>query len=209
MPVLHGAVTFARFQIENPDPKRTLGRTLKAKGFEPIDRSRGADAERSAGFVELENHDSTEFPPSALYSGEHALFGYRIDTLKVSASALKAELGQWLTAFEAENGRRPSRAEKNKQRDLFRDKLRSTALPTTQVHDVSWELKTGRLQVWASSRKAIDEVQTAFEEAFELKLLPLVPTAIAARQGIPEEALLPTPALVGGGLESEVQHGEA
>ena len=95
MPVLRGAVTFSRFRVEvkdgaSFDPKRALARGLRTRAFEPIDRK--TEEERAAGFCELELPDGVEFSPGALFSGEHALFGYRIDVLKVPASELKAEL---------------------------------------------------------------------------------------------------------------------
>ena len=63
------------------------------------------------------------------------------------------------------------------------------------VLSLSWNLDEARLQVWAASRKAIEEVTGALEQAFKLRLVPVVPVTVAARLGIPEKALAPTPAL--------------
>ena len=200
MPVLRGAVTFSRFRVEvkdgaSFDPKRALARGLRTRAFEPIDRK--TEEERAAGFCELELPDGVEFSPGALFSGEHALFGYRIDVLKVPASALKAELDKWAQAFEAEHDRAPGKSEKGAQRALIRQQLRNRATPRTKVHDVSWNLGAGVVQVWAASRGAVDEVQAALEGAFPVTLVALTPSALAQASGVPESALGPTAELLG------------
>lgn len=211
MPVHRGAVTFARFQVERPevaqsDVKHWLVRGLKSREFEPIDR-RGEE-ERAAGFVELEQNDATEFSPGALFHGERAVFAWRIDTIRVPAPVMKAELEKWANAFEKEKGRPPSRGEKSENKASIRQILRNRAVPTTKIFDVTWNLSTDQLQLWASSRKVVEEIQSAIEGAFELKLIDRVPAAIAMKLGIPDEALTPTAALVGM-EEAEVHHGEA
>ena len=208
MPVLRGAVTFSRFRVEpspeaGSDSKRWLPKGLRAHAFEPIDRK--GEEERASGFVELERTDGVEFAPSALYNGEWALFGFRVDTLKVSASAIKAELETWEKAFEEREGRLPGRAEKAAQRTQVRHMLRQRAVPSTRVSDVSWNLKTGQLQVWAASRRTVEEVAVALESALPVKLTALVPAALAAEAGVAEDALKPTPELSGAG-STEVEH---
>jgi recombination associated protein RdgC len=216
MPVLRGAVTFSRFRAESAqdapaetkrEPKRWLTEGLKARAFEPIDRD--TEEERAQGFVELEDNEATGFGPGALFHGEYALWGYRIDQLKVPGSALRAELTKWASAFEKEKGRPPARGEKAESRSSIRHLLRTRAAPNSQVHDVSWNLKTNQVQIWAASRKAVEEVQQALEAALQVKLVPQVPVAMASRAGISEEALAPTAELIGGEVTGEVGHGEA
>jgi len=219
MPVLSGAVTFSRFRSEPAgnapsDKKRWLAKGLKSGAFEPIDLKKTED-ERAAGFVELENHDSTDFSTGSILYGDYALFGFRVDTVKVPAPVLKAELDKWATAFEKQNGRAPTRGEKAENRASLRHMLRQRAVPSTKVHDVSWNLQTQQVQIWAASRKTVDEILLAMEQAFEVKLQPLVPAALAARAGIKDEELVPTPELIGMEISnseipsSEVSHGEA
>jgi recombination associated protein RdgC len=219
MPVLSGAVTFSRFRSEPTgnapsDVKRWLAKGLKSGAFEPIDLKKTED-ERAAGFVELENPDSVDFSTGSVLYGEYALFGFRVDTVKVPAAVLKAELGKWATSFEKQNGRAPTRGEKAENRASLRHMLRQRAVPSTKVHDVSWNLKTSQVQLWAASRKAVDEILLALETAFEVKLQPLVPASLAARAGIADDALIPTPELIGVEIahseipSSEVAHGEA
>jgi recombination associated protein RdgC len=208
MPVLRGAVTFARFRSETgklpQDTRRWLARGLARGAFEPIDVQRGED-DRAAGFVLLEDADSTDFTSGVLEMGR-ALFAWRIDTIQVKAAAVRAELERWAAAFPDQHRRPPTRGEKATAKDEIRHRLRKRQAPTTRVFDVSWSLDAGELQIWAASRKVVEEVAAAVESAFEVKLAPRSAGAQAVRAGIAEGALAPTAELLGLSRE-EVRRG--
>lgn len=209
MPVLRGAVTFSRFRAEFPDKppanlKALLARGLKAHAFEPIDRK--GEEDRAAGFVELESPEAVGFEGTSFLSGEYALFSFRVDQLRVPGAVLKQELEKWASAFEKEKGRAPARSEKNATRDSLRQMLRNRAVPSIKTFDVSWNLKTHQVQIWAASRKAVDEIQLSTEEAFGVKLLPLAPAAIAAASGIQDGQLMPTAELIGAEMSGGAGH---
>jgi recombination associated protein RdgC len=212
MPVKSGSVTFARFRSElaggkKSDAKRWLLRGLKKKAFQPLEAKK-TEEDRAVGFVELENQDGTEFEVG-LFHGEHVLFAWRVDAIKVSAAAVKVELERWATAFAAEHGRPATKRERAGRRDEVRELLRQRAAPTTRVHDVSWNLSASEVAIWAASRKVVEEVAIAMEEVFGVKLHPVSVGATAAKAGLPEKALGPTAALVGlEGLRAEVDRGE-
>lgn len=201
MPLTRGAVTFSRFRMtadakELPqDLSRTLGRALRTRAFEPIDRT--GEEERSAGFVELDTEDGVQFAAGSLFRGDHVVVGYRVDSLKVPASQIKVELQKWVTQFEQENDRPPAKAEKTKARTELRDMLRKRVEPSMKIHELSWNVKTHQVSIWASNRKAVEEVQLAVENLLDVKLEARVPAALAMEAGIPESALSPTPELVG------------
>jgi recombination associated protein RdgC len=210
MPVLRGSVTFARFRSETgklpQDTRRWLGRGLARGAFEAIDVERGED-DRSAGFVALEDPESTDFTSGVLERGR-ALFAWRIDTIRVKAAAVRAELERWAAAFVDEHRRPPTRGEKATSRDQIRHGLRKRQPPSTRVFDVSWSLDAGELQIWAASRKVVEEVAAAIQSAVEVKLAPLSAGAQAVRAGIAEGALAPTPELLGLSREED-SRGEA
>ncbi len=208
MPILRGAVSLSRFLAEPParEPKTWLAKGLRVRAFEPLEAS--SEEDRSAGFVELEDHDATEFSAGNLFYAEHALFSWRVDQLKVSASALRAELAKWAQAFERDQGRPPSRVEKADRRGIIQQMFRARTTPRSKVVDVSWNLKTGHLEVWAGSRKSAEEIGEAVEKCFGVKLLPLTAVAVAGALDIPDTALVPTPEL-SLGTQSEVRDVEA
>lgn len=210
MPLLRGSITFARFRCDagsRPrDTRRWLLRALARGAFEPLDPAKGDD-DRSAGFVSLEDPDSTDFSAGALEAGR-ALFAFRVDRIQVKGAAVRAELDRWTQAFRAEHDRPPTRGEKAGAKDEIRHLLRKRTPASTRVFDVSWALDGGEVLVWAASRKAVDEIAAAIEQAFEVKLAPCSAGAQALRAGLAEAALGPTAALVGLGQE-EVSRGEA
>lgn len=200
MPVQRGSVTFSRFRSDPlgkraSDTRRWLARGLARGAFEPLDVERGEE-DRAAGFVSREDTDSTDFTAGVL-EGERALFGYRVDTIRVQAAAVRAELDRWANAFVEEHGRPPARGEKAQQKDLIRHALRLRTAPTSRIHDLSFNLRTGELLVWASSRKLVEEITAAVEAALEIKLQPRSASALAVTARLPEAALEPTPELVG------------
>jgi len=203
MPILRGAVTFARFRVEGFDKRETnwITKNLKVHAFEPIRKS--SEDERAAGWVELENRDAVEFSTGSVHQGEYALFSWRVDVLKVPGGQLREELEKWVKAFEAEHTRPASRREKNDARAALKQQLRQKMTPKVKTFDVSWNLKTQELQIWASSRKTVEEIESALEKAFGIKVLALAPATAAQSLGIADEDLGPTPELSWPDFEAE------
>lgn len=209
MPILKGAVTFARFRVEGYDEreKSWITKNLKVHPFEPIRKS--SEDERSAGWVELENRDAVDFATGGVHYGEYALFSYRVDVLKVPGGQLREELDKWLKVFEAEHTRPANRREKNDARAALKQKLRQQLSPKVKTFDVSWNLKTQDLQIWAASRKSVEEVEGALEKSFGIKLLALAPSTAAQSLGVKEEDLTPTPELSWPDFEASAGAGHA
>ncbi len=203
MPILRGTVTFARYRVDHPKkppaavPQWVI-KGLRDRAFEPLDPTDEED--RAAGFAQLDDPDATDFPKGSIFSGQRALFTWRIDQRKVSSSRLKAELDRWARDFEREQGRAPARKEKKDRKHALHQKLRSEAVPQTKTHDVAWDLDENRLQIWSASRKVVEEIAVAVEEAFEVRLQPHLV--------VEKDALKPTADLVGAAI-LEGSHGQA
>lgn len=181
MPIRRGSVNLARFRMEGAVPKdvkRWLQKGLGKAAFEPIDPK--SDDERSAGFVELELTDRTEFSAGALFHGLHALFAWRVDRLKVPTNALRAGLLQWSQAFEQKHGRPAGRREKAEQKDSLKKALRTRQAPVSKVFELSVDLTSRDVFVWATSRNVVEEAQAVLESTLEVKLIPRVPAAFLA-----------------------------
>jgi len=194
MPIRKGTVSCSRFRLEGAVPKdvkKWLTKALKTAAFEPIDPK--SDELRAAGFVELEDDRATTFSAGALFEGLYALFAWRVEKIRLPASSIRAELVEWARAFEAKNGRGPGRREKSEQKELIRKALRGKTAPVSSVSDVSYELPSGELLVWASSTSIVEEVQTALEQGLEVRLIPRVPASFVSPSVL--EGLGPTPAL--------------
>ena len=196
MPIRRGSVNLARFRLEGAIPKdvkRWLQKGLGKAGFEPIDPK--SDDERSAGFVELEQNDHTEFSAGALFHGLHALFAWRVDRLKVPTNAIRAGLLQWGQAFEQKNKRPAGRRERAEQKDAIKKSLRSKQAPVTKVFELSVDLTSRDVFIWATSRTVVEEAQAVLESTLEVKLIPRVPAAFLAAGVL--DSLTPTQELFG------------
>ena len=196
MPIRRGSVNLARFRLEGAvpkDTKRWLQKGLGKGAFEPIDPK--SDDERAAGFVELEQTDKTDFSAGALFHGLHALFAWRVDRLKVPTNALRAGLLQWSQAFETKNGRPPGRREKAEQKESLKKAMRTKQAPVSKVFELSVDLTSHDVFVWATSRTVVEEAQAVLESNLEVKLIPRVPAAFLAPGVL--DSLKPTEALFG------------
>lgn len=194
MPLLKGSATFSRYRVETGKRgKPDVAKALKLRAFQPLER--GGEEERAQGFVELNDRTRSEFTPGEIYEGEFALFSYRVDEVRIPSAAVKAELETWQQKFVAENGRPPGKKEKADAKDEVRHTLKARYPLATKTFDVSMNLESGHAQLWAGSRKAVDELQDAVEQALGVKLIPISPVTVAGELGIAEKSLTPTPAL--------------
>lgn len=208
MPVLKGAVTFARYRVQRSkdapkDLKRSLSHALRRNAFEALDPT--GDEDRAAGWVELENHDSTELAPSHFLYGDYLMVSWRVDTLRVPSNRVNAELDRWVRIHEAEKGEAPTRASKKAQKELILKKLRRQAFPVTRTYDLTWNLDKDLIYVWSSARKIIDEIAIALEDGFGLRLLAQSPGALADQAEVAAEDIEPTPELFGADVVSEAR----
>ncbi len=191
-------MTLSRFRVETEartpsDWKRAVSKILRLRAFEPLQAD--APEERAQGFVELADKESVDFSAGSLHEGEWTLFSYRVDEVRIPAPAVKAELEKWVRRFQADNDRLPAKREKSDAKAAIRQALRARFPISTKTFDVAWQLDAGRLQLWAGSRKAIDEVTGALEQAFKIRLVPVVPVTLVAALSLSEKSLAPTPGL--------------
>ena len=199
MPLLKGTATFSRYRVEpaaGAGKQKTppdLAEALRLRAFQPLER--GGEEERAQGFVELADKNRGEFSPGNTYEGPFALFSWRVDEIRIPSAAVKSELEAWQQRFVAENGRPPGKKEKGDAKDEIRHTLKSRYPVATKTFDVSLNLESGHAQLWAGSRKAVDELQDAVEQALGVKLVPVSPVTVAQQLGIAEKALTPTPLL--------------
>jgi recombination associated protein RdgC len=108
---------------------------------------------------------------------------------------VRSELEEFSRKYEAKNGRPPSRPQKTEQKALIRRALRSKTVPVTKVFDVSLELSTRQVLVWASSVSVVEEVQAVLEAGLETRLIQRTPQALVSPAVL--ESLGPTPELFG------------
>lgn len=206
MSLLKGSATLLRFRATGDHlakAKKELGRSLKLRAFVPLEP--GGEAERAQGFVEFGHKDRSAFHAGALFEGEFALFSYRIDEVRIPAAAIRSELEAWEARFNDAEKRAPSRKEKKDAKEEIRHTLKSRYPISSKLFEITWEQEGDAVNVFCGSRKVVDEIQAAIEQATSVKLVPLAPVTLAHELEIPEQSLTPTPALTL--PEGEASHG--
>lgn len=199
MPILSGAINLVRFRvIDGPvDPKagtRQIAQGLQQCAFEPIDQDKG-EVDRSVGWVELYDTDSTQLKPKDVLLGEDVILCWRVDQVRVPPAVLRSALEEWQYSFEQNKQRKPTKREKTEEKEVILRNLRKKAFLTSQLYDVRWCIPTQELQIWATSTKIIDEIVIALEESLGLIMKPLGP---GARWELSElKDIAPTPELFG------------
>ena len=144
----------------------------------------------------MDDEEATDLTPSDIIRGEYAMASYRVDRLQIPARAVKAEVDAWVRQQETERGERPKRHEIREVKEMILGRLRERALVITRTYDVTWNLTSDVVQIWAGSKSVLEEVQVLMEDAFSIGLHTLDSAGIAARMGFDVEALTPTPELV-------------
>jgi len=200
MPILQGAVTFARFRAEpqKPQPKdvrRAYAKDLRGRAFAPLDKL--GEQERATGWVELHDHDSIALSPARFLFDGRLLTTYRVDIRRVPSAMVRRTLDDWAKDYKLRQGRPPKRTERSEQKELIIKRLRKQAFIATQTVDVAWNLDTDDVTIWLSTRKLIDEVHIALEETFDIRLQPVSPGALAEATGASDKVLAPSKVLFG------------
>lgn len=208
MPVLKGAVTFARFRVvhgkdDTKDLQRSMKEALQTTAFEALDPT--SDEDRSAGWVELEDSESTEFGGPQIMFGDYLMVAWRVDTLRVPAPRVKAEMDRWIKVHEAEKGEPPNRASKKAQKEIIIKQLRGKAFPASRTYDITWNLEKDTLLMWTPARKILEEVQIALEDGFGLHLIPQSPGALTKAANVSGDDIQPTPQLFGSDVVKEAK----
>lgn len=209
MPVLKGAVTFARYKVVRTkdapkDLKRSLSDALRRSAFEELDP--GGDEDRASGWVELEDQDAVDLAPSRFIYGDYLMVSWRVDTLRVPTARVKAELDRWARVHEAEKGEPPNRASKKAQKELIIVKLRNQAFPSTRTYDLTWNLEKDVIFIWSSARKIVEEIVIALEDGFSLQLQAQSPGALTDAAEVSGDDIQPTPELFGSDVVSEAKN---
>ncbi|HEY5975161.1 MAG TPA: recombination-associated protein RdgC, partial [Geobacteraceae bacterium] len=184
MGILANTVSLAHYQVAGELPAGDLfpwlADCLARQGFESIDDTL---AEESVGWVQLDDHQATDFSaPAAFWRDHWVTLTLRRDQRKIPAALFKAWLRQAEEAFLAANPGL-SRVPKRKREELkeaVKAGLLAKTLPVPTTWDLVWDTRTGLVTVTSLSPKVIDQVETLFKKTFPgLRLVTIHPYARA------------------------------
>ena len=192
MGLLTGSVGYIRFAAigEVPDALGDVyAEALAGHAFREIDAF--GEEERSQGWVRFDDPFSSEWAPHEIgEEGGRVVFRMRVDTLKVPAVMLKA----YTVAGERERLRaagreKLTRPEKDQVKSDVRKELRRRSLAKMALYDIVWNLGSGEVRLFATSRSVAGLFVEAFEKTFALKLQQLSPAVVLWMRGMVDEEL--------------------
>ena len=171
--------SFCRYRIQGELPSpwgEDFHRLLNERRFLPL----MSDQERAYGWVTADNLLVTDFHAGTVMRGEWAAFGLRIDTKRVNARLLRAQIdlevkGRLKAMSDAGDKPRIGRDERRELREDMRKELLRQTSPSVDLVTVLLHPKHRVLHVLTLSQRSNDLVRLHFADTFEADLLPLTP----------------------------------
>ena len=131
-----------------------------------------SEVEKAHGWVRFDDAFSGEIDPAVLVppSGQ-ILFRLRVDTLKIPASTLKAYVDQAARERAKRDGRdQLARKELDVLKLEVKKQLRVRSLPRLQLVEVAWNIHSGEVRLFTTSKGSATLFAETFEKTFERKL---------------------------------------
>jgi len=180
MSLLQGTLSLRRFLVLGPVPTEAdLLEGLRQDAFRAFED--GLEEER-LGWCDWRNLLIT--PPEAEWVSHErfAIFSLRMDTRKVPAALLKAQVDLKLQSLQKEKDLAfIGKEARTSLLDEVKAELLRKVLPTPKVSEVAWDLKGGMLWTTASSSKTQSALVELFIKSFGCELQPLAPLLLAGR----------------------------
>lgn len=190
MGIFAKSLSFSRYLVRGELPQdfnHWVTERLARFQFQEIDES---EAEKSSGWVELDNLLQADFASGLAHKGEYVAFSLRLDTRKVPPALLRKHYLLAERRVRQQQKFRPlSRPQKQELKKTVTRELLARQLPQPSLYDVVWQPPQQRLWLFSTSPKVREIFETLFRETFELDLFLLFPYTLA-------QALLPSEALL-------------
>ena len=193
MGLLNGSASYCRFvtlgELPEEEVEQTWADALEANGFREIQPH--SEEEISAGWVRFDDaFESTWVPAEVIESSGVVVLRMRIDTLKIPAVTFKAHL----IAVEKDRMKKLQRekftkTEKDQIKVEVKKDLRVRSLARMQLIEAAWNIGSGELRLFSTSKSVAGAFVELFEKTFSLSLRPVGPITLLWLRGMSEEDL--------------------
>lgn len=193
MGLLNGSASYCRFVTIGELPEEELEQrwvdALEANAFREIQPH--SEEEMSAGWVRFDDPFESEWNPAEVVSADGViLLRMRIDTLKIPAVTFKAYLAAAEKARLKKLQREKfTRAEKDQIKAEVKKDLRVRSLAKMQLIEAAWNMGTGELRLFSTSKTVAGTFVELFEKTFSLSLRPVGPITLLWLRGMSDEDL--------------------
>jgi len=167
-----GTVSYLRFVAPPVEPGFEVKACEALAGHRFIEIDPRSEVDKAHGWVTFDDAFCGEFDPQTLVRGSgHVIVRLRVDTLKVPAATLKAYVDQAARARAQGSGRdRLAKKELDQLKLEVKKQLRVRSLPRLQLVDVAWNIGTGEVRLFTTSKAIAALFVDAFEKTFETQL---------------------------------------
>lgn len=182
MGIIKGSVTLTRYTVSSDLPAGQAdwldGQIRKFK-FRDIEE--GAE-EISAGWVSPHDFLDVDFAYASWSLDPYVVLGLRVDRRRLSASLLKKYTRlEIIKARDRNQGKAPSRADRENLKDKARLELLLRLPPETAVFDVCWDTGGGQVLLGSATNWVREVFEDLFFHSFELRMAALTPWALTRR----------------------------
>ena len=193
MGLLNGSASYCRFvtlgELPEEEMEQTWADALEANGFREIQPH--SEEEVSAGWVRFEDAFESTWEPSELVgAGGVVVLRMRVDSLKIPAVTYKAHL------IAAEKSRlkklqrdKFTKSEKDQIKLEVKKDLRVRSLAKMQLIEAAWNISSGELRLFSTSKTVAAAFVELFEKTFGLSLRPVGAITLLWLRGMSEEDL--------------------
>ncbi|MEM5787586.1 MAG: recombination-associated protein RdgC [Syntrophobacteraceae bacterium] len=173
MGITSSSATFTRFfvpEIKIEDFWSFTDEKLRTGSFSEPDENQT----QTAGFTNWDDFFDPSFSYGSYRKGEYVAFNFRLDQRKVPSIVLKQFVRQEIQKYRSENeGKWPSRTEKQEIQERMHEYLLSRALPQPSAAEVVWNPARKWMILGTTGGKMMDAFLEHFEKHFRTFPIPL------------------------------------
>ena len=180
MGIIKGSVTLSRYQVKGEPPqdfKDFIDERIRKFAFRDIENN---SEEESIGWVSVHDYMDTSFAYASYALDPYVALGLRIDKRQIPGPLLKKyhriELKK---AYAMNDGRKPSRMEREELKEKARLDLLTRIPPSTKFFDLVWDTHGNQVWLGAATRSVRDIAEDLFKRTFELDLVAVIPWDLA------------------------------
>jgi DNA recombination-dependent growth factor C len=193
MGAYQGSVSYRQYRLADHLPNNWQTRLLEgciahlAKEIDP-----NSEDTRHIGWCDAKSPMSTQLTLDRIVSNDYVVLAMRVDTLNVPKGLLRFHCDQEeLKVLKETKKEALTRYEKGEIRDVVEKRLRNRLFPSVKWVDMVWNIQTGVVRFFTTSKGLNEEFVELFEEGFGISLIPDFPYTMAQlpEMGLSDEAL--------------------
>ena len=180
MSLLSSSASITPYRVETVDSDNILQLVRNGLKKHTIQEIDGESAEKTSGWVSIDNPFATDFEKDDFQIGSVFVFGLRIDKKNLPAKLVKKHLVQETAKRLAESGR--EKLARNELKTLKENiiHLLVRRIPATpHIYHLVWNVEAATVWFLSNLKSANEELENLFYQSFQSRLIRLFPYTTA------------------------------